>query len=231
MGDREMTDAHPEIEGLLADHLEAELRDRAMAQAFAAGLVEDALTWRAPMVPLKEVRTIICFTFGNRMLPNGNREPGPVNAALADVAVRLHEATGARVWAQWEVAEAIGGRLGDDMLQAIYPGHDAHAEPRYLSTGGVVEAILARNNGTTRGTVAVVAVRDHAWRCVRICWRHGLSAGVPEGWAMPGDYDAESGQPWTRDRLAYLLHDLHCRALDRRDVVMGIASKKELRRP
>jgi hypothetical protein len=66
-------------------------------------------------------------------------------------------------------------------------------------------------------------VRDHAWRCVKICRRHGLIAGIPEGWALPGDYDAGSGQPWTRDRLAYLLHDLHCRTLDRRDGLMGAA--------
>ena len=218
-----MTGAHLEIEALLADHLGAEIGDAAIARAFAAALVEDALTWRAPTVPLGEVRTIIGFTFGNRMLPNGNREPGPVNAALADVAVRLHEATGARVWAQWEVAEAIGGRA-PDMVEAIYPGRDAQGEPRYLSTGGVVEAIVARSGGVAAlGTVAVVAVRDHAWRCARICRRHGLCAGVPEGWALPGDYDPGSGQPWTRDRLAYLLHDLHCRALDRRDDVLAAA--------
>jgi hypothetical protein len=131
-----MTDAHPEIEAVLADHLEAELGDAAIARAFAAALVEDALTWRAPTVPPREVRTIIGFTFGNRMLPNGNREPGPANAALADVAVRLHEATGARVWAQWEVAEAIGGRAPEGMVEAIYPVQDGQAEPRYLSTGG-----------------------------------------------------------------------------------------------
>jgi len=207
----------------LARHLEAELCDRATARAFAAGLVADALTWRAPTVPLSEVRTIIGFTFGNRMLPNGNREPGPVNAALADVAVRLHKVTGAAVWAQWEVAEAIGGRLPDGMVGVILPGRDAHAEPHYLSTGGVVEAIVARNGGAGLGTVAVVATRDHAWRCVRICQRHGLTAGIPEGWAMPDAYDPDSGQPWTRDRLAYLLHDLHCRALDRRDEVIGAA--------
>jgi hypothetical protein len=136
------------------------------------------------------------------------------------VAVRLHEATGARVWAQWEVAEAIGGRL-PNTVEAIYPGKDAHAEPRFLSTGGVVEAVLARNAGADLGTVAVVAVRDHAWRCVRICRRHGLTAGVPAGWALPDIYDPDSGQPWTRDRIAYLLHDLHCRALDRRDAVIG----------
>jgi hypothetical protein len=219
-----MTDPHPEIEALLAGHLEAELGDRAIAETLAAALVEDALSWRAPTVPLEKVRTIIGFTFGNRMLPNGNREPGPVNATLADLVVRLHEATGARVWAQWEVAETVGGRVPDGMVEAIYPGRDAQGEPRYLSTGAVVEAIRARSGGVAAlGTVAVVAVRDHAWRCARICRRHGLSAGVPEGWALPDDYDKNSGQPWTRERMAYLLHDLHCRALDRRDDVLAAA--------
>jgi hypothetical protein len=216
-----MTDAYPQIEALLAERLEAELGDRAIARDLAAALVEDALSWRAPTVALEKVRTIIGFTFGNRMLANGNREPGPVNAVLADLAVRLHAATGARVWAQWEVAEAIGGRV-PGMVEAIYPVQDGQAEPRYLSTGGVVEAIVARSGGVAAlGTVAVVAVRDHAWRCARICRRHGLSAGVPEGWALPGDYDKNSGQPWTRERMAYLLHDLHCRALDRRDDVLA----------
>ena len=217
-----MTHAHPKIEALLAGHLEAELGDAAIARVLAAALVEDALSWRAPSVALQEVRTIIGFTFGNRMLASGNREPGPVNAALADLAVRLHAATGARVWAQWEVAEAIGGRL-PGMVEAIYPVRDGQGEPRYLSTGGVVEAIVARNGGAALGTIAIVAVRDHAWRCARVCRRHGLTAGVPEGWALPGDYDKSSGQPWTRERLAYLLHDLHCRALDRRDEVLAAA--------
>jgi hypothetical protein len=217
-----MADPRSAIETLLAEHLSTELGDRAIGRALAAVLVEDALTWRAPVVPLREIRTIIGFTFGNRMLANGNREPGPVNAALADLAVRLHHQTGARVWASWEVAEAIGGRLGDGDLEAIYPARDAHAEPRYLSTGAVVEAVLAQSDDATAlGTVAVVAVRDHAWRCAQICRRHGLCAGVPEDWALPDAYDAGSGQPWTRDRLPYLLHELHCRALDHRDALLG----------
>jgi len=218
----DMTTAPSTLEALLADRLEAELGDPVTARALAAALIDEALSWRAPTVPLAEVRSIIGFTFGNRMLANGNREPGPVNAALADVAVRLHEATGARIWAQWEVAEAIGARLPHGILEAIHPVFDDHAEPRYLNTGGVVGAAIARSGGEL-GTVAVVAVRDHAWRCVQICRRHGLLAGVPEGWVMPDLYDADSGQPWTRDRLAYLLHDLHCRALDRRDAVIGTA--------
>lgn len=217
-----MPDPGSAIETLLAEHLASELGDGAIARAFAAVLVGNALTWRAPEVPVREIRTIIAFTFGNRMLANGNREPGPVNAALADLAVRLHDATGARVWASWEVAEAIGGRLRAGTLEAIYPGRDAQAEPRYLSTQGVVEAVLARSDDAMAlGTVAVVAMRDHAWRCVQICRRHGLRAGVPEAWALPDAYDAGSGQPWTRERLTYLLHELHCRALDHRDAVIG----------
>ncbi len=99
------------------------------------------------------------------------------------------------------------------------PLRDAQAEPRYLSTGGVIEEILARSGGDPAGLgpVAVVAVRDHAWRCASVCRRYGLEAGLPEGWPMPDFMTENSGQPWTRDRLAYLLHDLHCRALDRRD--------------
>ena len=207
----------PSLQSLLVEHLIAELGDAETARRFAAVLMEEALSWRAPTVPVAEVRTIFAFTFGNRMLPSGNREPGPVNEALADTAVRLHEATGACVWAQWEVAAAMGDRVPSGLLVPIYPARGADAEPRYLSTGGVVDEILARRPEGL-GTVAVVALRDHAWRCVRICRRRGLAAGLPEGWPMPGAYDAASGQPWTRDRLAYLLHDLHCRALDRRDL-------------
>ncbi|MEZ5905976.1 MAG: hypothetical protein R3C69_13070 [Geminicoccaceae bacterium] len=184
--------------------------------------MEDALGWRPPAVELAAVRTIIGFTFGNRMLANGNREPGPVNEALADLAQRLHAATGAPVWAQWEVAEPLATRLPAGAVTAIHPARDTQAEPRYLNTGGVIEAIIARAGGAEAiGPVAVVAQRDHAWRCVALCRQHGLVAGVVEGWPLPGEYDAASGQPWTRSRLAYLLHDLQCRMLDRRDAVLA----------
>ena len=217
-----MTAPDARLETLLAERLAAELGERATAEALARALVEIGLSWRAPAVPVDEIGTIVGFTFGNRMAASGNRAPGPVNQALADLAVRLHQATGARVWAQWEVAEAIGDRLGSDALEAIYPGRDANAEPRFLSTAGVIEAVISRGGGSASlGTVAVVAVRDHAWRCVELCRRHGLHAGVPEGWRLPDLCDPESGQPWTRERLTYLLHDLHCRALDRRDALSG----------
>ncbi len=140
-----------DIEAILASHLTAELGDPALGRELTKILMEDALSWRAPTVPLEGVRTIIGFTFGNRMLPSGNREPGPVNAALADIAVRLHVATSAPVHAQWEVAEAVGDRIPATALMPIYPGRDAQHEPRYLSTGGVIEEILARNGGDRGG--------------------------------------------------------------------------------
>jgi len=217
-----MTACDAQLEALLEERLAADLGERATAEKLARALLEIGLTWSAPAVPADEIRTIVGFTFGNRMAPSGNRAPGPVNEALADLALRLHEATGAPVWAQCEVAEAIGGRLGADVLTAIYPGRDASAEPQFLSTAGVVEAVLRRGGGSVgRGAVAVVAARDHAWRCVEICRCHGLRAGIPAGWALPELYDPASGQPWTREPLTYLLHDLHCRALDRRDALVG----------
>lgn len=217
-----MSEPSPTFEQLLAARLEAGLDDPAVAGELASILMEEALAWQAPVVELASVRAIIGFTFGNRMLANGNREPGPVNEALAELARRLHEETGAPVWAQWEVAEPLAGRLPKGVVTAIHPARDAHAEPLYLNTGGVIEAVIARAGGADAlGPVAVVAQRDHAWRCVALCRRHGLRAGVVEGWALPGAYDALSGQPWTRSRLAYLLHDLHCRMLDRRDDLLA----------
>jgi hypothetical protein len=83
------------LEALLAARLAAQLGDPATAAALARTLLEIGLTWRAPTVAPEAIRTIIAFTFGNRMAPSGNRTPGPVNQALADLALRLHEATGA----------------------------------------------------------------------------------------------------------------------------------------
>ncbi|MEZ5864559.1 MAG: hypothetical protein R3D25_11025 [Geminicoccaceae bacterium] len=74
-----MIETTPTLGKLLAARLEAELGDQEVASALAAILAEDALAWRASVIGLASVKTIIGFTFGNRMLANGNREPGPVN--------------------------------------------------------------------------------------------------------------------------------------------------------
>ena len=202
--------------------LARELGDRETARALAEALHEDALSWRAPEIDPARIDTIIAFTFGNRMLPNGNREPGPVNEALADLAIRLHRQKGARIYAQWEVAAAIGSRVGQDDVTPIYPGRDERAEPVYLSTSAVVSAIVAmRADRRSLGVVGVVGFADHVWRCVTTVRQFGLEAFVPTGYAMPGEYDAQSGQPWCRTRLAYLMHDIMIRASDRRGRLTG----------
>lgn len=217
-----------EIHRLLAAleaHLARELGDRETARALAEALHEDALSWRAPEVDPARVDTIMAFTFGNRMLPNGNRTPGPVNEALADIAVDLHRVKGAGIYAQWEVAEAIGSRVAPDKLTPIYPGRDERAEPVYLSTSGVVAAAVAMQaDRRSLGVVGVVGFADHLWRCVTTVRQFGLDAYVPSGHAMPRTYDAQSGQPWCRSRLAYLMHDIMIRASERRGRLMGPAS-------
>ncbi len=197
----------------LVRHLAAELGDPGTAEALARLLAEDALSWRAPEVAPARIGTILAFTFGNRMEPSGNRTPGPVNAALAGVAAAVHRATGAPVHAQWEVAEALAGVP----VVPIWPARDARAEPLYLNTADTVAAFLRA--APAPGLVGIVAHRDHAMRCVMIARRMGLEAGVPAGFAMPVAYDPESGQPWCRSRLAYLMHDVALRAADRRDML------------
>jgi hypothetical protein len=208
----------------LEGHLTGELGDRETARALAAALHEDALSWRAPETDPARIDTIMAFTFGNRMLPNGNRTPGPVNEALADVAVQLHRHNGARIYAQWEVADAIGSRVAQEMVTSIYPGRDERAEPVYLSTSGVVSAVVAMQpDRRSLGVVGVVGFADHLWRCVTTVRQFGLDAYVPSGCSMPNAYDAESGQPWCRSRLAYLMHDIMIRASERRTGLMGPA--------
>lgn len=206
----------------IARHLAHELGDLPTAQATASLLAEDTLSWQAPEIAASQIRSILAFTFGNRMQPNGNRTPGPVNEALADLAVRLHRDTGAPVYAQWEVAEAAGSAIPPDRLVPIYPSRDERSEPRYLSTGGVIEEVLRQVGGPAAlGTVGIIGFADHAWRCVARARRFGLVAGLPAGYPMPTEYDALSGQPWCRSRLAYLFHDIAIRAAERRDALIA----------
>jgi len=204
-------------------HLREELGDPATVAALIRHFAEDVLSWRAPEIAPERITTILAFTFGNQMQPNGNRTPGPVNEMLGDLTARLHGETGAPVFAQWEIAEAVGGRVPQDKLTAIFPARDARAEPLYLSTSGVVEAVIGRvGDPGLFGTVGIVAFADHAWRCVATARRFGLTdAALPAGYTMPSQYDPLSGQPWCRSRLAYLLHDIAIRITERRDALIS----------
>ena len=71
--------------------------------------------------------------------------------------------------------------------------------------------------------MGIVAFADHLWRCVATVRRFGLDAYAPDGVAMPREYDVQSGQPWCRSRLAYLMHDIMIRASERRARLIGSA--------
>lgn len=210
------------LQSEIETHLGRELGDSVTAQTLAAILHEETLSWRAPTTVPERMTTLFAFTFGNRMLPNGNREPGPVNIALADVVAALHRRNGARVFAQWEVAAALSDRVPATHVVAINPGRDARGEPLYLSTSGVIEEI-ARTTGepASLGCVGIVAFSDHLYRCVATARRLGFDAHAPEGVDMPDTYDSESGQAWCRGRIAYLLHDIMIRITERRTAVVG----------
>lgn len=205
----------------LQAHLQNELNDPAIAEAVADAVWQEALSWHAPVIAVGKINAIIAFTFGNRMLPNGNREPGPVNEALADAVAALHQRTGARIFAQWEVAAALRGRVSVEHVTTINPARDARGEPVYLSTSGVLEEIARRVSPLSLGCVGVVAFADHLYRCIATARRLDFDAHAPAGVAMPATYDPQSGQAWCRDRLAYLLHDLMLRFAERREGAVG----------
>jgi hypothetical protein len=210
---------------ILTARLSRELGDPAIAGELAAIIEEEALGWTAPVVPVARITHIFGFTFGNRMAPNANRVPGPVNEALARVARALHTATSAPILAQWEVAEAAAAGLEEGVVTPIYPGRDERGEPVYLSTGGVLEEIARHRDPASFGVVGIVAFADHMARCVTTARRLGFDAYAPEGVAMPAEYDPLSGQAWCRDRLAYLLHDLMIRMTERRAMVIAASRR------
>jgi hypothetical protein len=197
-----------------------ELSDIDAAAQFARFVLDDVLTWRAPGVDPQGFKTILAFTFGNRMAPSGNRSPGPVNEAIAGVAALVQRRSGAVVYAQWEVAEALAPILPGAPVVPIHPDRDARAEPVYLGTLAAIRRVVAQGGGAAAlGTVGIVAFRDHLRRCVTTARALGIDAHAPAGVAMPETYDPQSGQPWCRSRLAYLLHDVAIGAAERRDAL------------
>jgi hypothetical protein len=202
----------PAYEALLEEYLAHELDDVSIAHELATMIAEHLLVWKAPTIAPAQITAIIAYAFGNRILPNGNRLAGPVNEALADLVVQLYEQTQVSVYAQWEIAQMIGDRIPADRLIVINPTLDAVANVVYLSTVDVASTIVKSVGGAHKlGTVAVIAFSDHLYRCIQVSRAAGMDAYVPEGYTMPTAYDSLSGQPWTRNRLIYIMNDIKAR--------------------
>ena len=123
--------------------LARELGDPAVARAYAELFVADVLQWKPPLVEPKEVKTIVAYTFGNRIDRNGNRSLGPRQRGA-----RRHCRPAARgdgrtwIYAQWEIAEAIGNRVRVAAPRLDHASQKRSFEPVYLSTGGVAAAVV-----------------------------------------------------------------------------------------
>lgn len=219
------------LEDSLVALLAEQLGDEALAQKMARSVLEVGANWVPPTIPMAKVDSLVAYAFGNRPRqgppPSEDApllarldEPGPVNAALAETVAALHALKPARIFAQWEVAHFLKTRHGLAHVVSIEPVLGADGQVIYLSTDGVAAAALTAGGGDL-GTVAVIAHRDHAKRCVKVSRAAGMDAYVAADTPLPSDYDALSGQPWTRSREVYLLHDMAAQFMGLRAKAIG----------
>lgn len=206
--------AKSELQDLLHQRLTEELGEADAAARLTHQILDIALSWRPSQTPAAQITAIVAYAFGNRPRegagPNDLADPGPVNEALAQAVLAIHRLNPVQIYAQWEIARFLVGQPGMADMVSIEPVYLPDGSLEYLSTDGVAAEVVRHEGGagSAMGTVAVVAHRDHAKRCVQISRRHGMDAHVAAEVELPAVYDALSGQPWTRRRDIYLAHDL-----------------------
>ncbi len=127
--------------------------------------------------------------------------------AVVEAQRRSHAAV---VYAQWEIASFLSAQKGIGRVVAINPVVAPDHSIKYLSTDGVAEAAVTDAGGDAAklGRICVIGHHDHVKRCVEVSRARGMDAWAMEGLSLPPNYDAESDQPWTRDRETYLIHDM-----------------------
>ncbi|MGW9415242.1 hypothetical protein [Arthrobacter cupressi] len=198
---------------LMLDALSRALDDPATAAVVEPHIQDIGFNWHPPVTAVENIDYMVAYAFGNRAPAGGGDpakvlyEPGPVNEALADTIAAIRKQKDVPVFAQWEIARFLESKYGMDRVTSIEPVIAADGTITYLSTDGVAAQVVALRG--TSGTAGVVGFRDHVKRCVQTTRDRGMLAFAPAGVEMPGDYDAESGQPWTRRRDLYLLHDMY----------------------
>ncbi len=214
--------------GALTARLAKEYDDPALATKVVSGLGADFLTrletkvpaaevatspflaYRPPQVRASKIDSVVVFAFGNRLAADGTLEPGPTNQALAATTKAFVTKHPVPVFAQTEIAQILQAE-GVRRVTSIDPVTGPDGKVVYLSTAGVAAQAItkAKAAATDLGTVGVIGFADHAVRCVLTARTAGMTgAAVPKGVVLPHTYDAQSGQPWTRDRNSYLPTDL-----------------------
>ncbi|TJZ79444.1 hypothetical protein FCG67_07365 [Rhodococcus oryzae] len=173
--------------------------------------------WSIPALPADQFTLIVAFSFGNRM-PAGadpertEGEPGPVNEALADTVVAARGDRDIPVYAQTPIADVLRTKHGMDDVVAIAADVRPDGTLAYLSTDGAAAKVAALRGASQATDVAgVVAFGDHQWRATRTAEANGFRTYAPLGISMPGQYDPQSGQAWTRSPGVYLPTDYAAR--------------------
>jgi hypothetical protein len=199
----------------MLDALERELDDHATASVVEPHIEDIGFNWHPPTKPVDSIDFIIAYGFGNRRPAGGgdpNRvlyEPGPVNEALADTVAKLRAGRNLPVYAQWEIARFLESKYHMSGVTSIEPVISADGTIVYLSTDGVAAQVKELRAAQPAGIAGIVGFRDHIKRCVQTTQDRGMDAFAPQGMDMPGTYDPQSGQPWTRRRDLYLVHDMY----------------------
>lgn len=213
--------------GALTTRLAHEYGDDELATQVVAGLGADTVAQLEARIPLADVATsplftyrpqrapqrsldsVVAFSFGYRLAPDGSIEPGPTNEALAKAVEKLVRKHPMPVYAQHEIAQVLEADGVRDVT-SIEPLIGPDGIPVYLSTAGVAEQIVQRaaEAGVDLGRSGVVCFADHVQRCVLTAEAAGLDATVPKKLVLPSTYDPQSEQSWTRDRASYLATDL-----------------------
>jgi hypothetical protein len=204
--------------------LSLELNDATTAKTLVPIQFDVGLTWDLPTIAASQINRIVAYSFGNR--PNaasGNTsanatnqaalpDPGPINEALADAVHEIYLLKPVKVYAQWEIARFLVSKyqMNSSNLVSIEPVTASDGTITYLSTDGVAAAIIGHEgSAAAMGNVAVVGHRDHAKRCIETSVARGMAAAAVAGVNLPVNYDPLSGQPWTRRRDLYLVHDMY----------------------
>lgn len=154
------------------------------------------------------IGAIVAFAFGNRIQEGGHIIPGPTNQALGEATAQLYRLTQSPIYAQWEVAETLSGKVPDKAMHAIYPEKNPEDGGEiYLSTAGIIEKIKSwTGDPRSLGALYVVAHKDHLCRCVEYLRKQGYDA-YASPLPLPDHYDSQSAQPWTRSAKVYRLVD------------------------
>lgn len=206
------------LEAQMAKQMAQELGSQSVAQKLAPLVFEATMLWSYPQMPARDADALIAYSFGNRIPEAGSKDqelgpdgsaPGPINAKLAEIVAKIRASKDIPVYAQWEIATILRNDYRMERVIPIHPERGADGKIIYLSTEGVAKAALRHAGGAQAlGRVGIVGHRDHVKRCILMSKTVGLTAAAISGIALPIDYDALSGQPWTRDRATYLLGDM-----------------------